>query len=32
MQDTINITYTGEGGATGDTTWYIRLGAFLDFV
>ena len=32
MQDKISITYSGEGGATGDTTWYIRLGAFLDFI
>ena len=30
--DKISITYSGEGGTTGDATWYIRLGAFLDFV
>lgn len=32
MQDKISITYSGEGGVIGDTTWYIRLGAFLDFI
>lgn len=29
--DTIHITYTGEG-VNKDTTYYIRLGAFLDFI